>query len=154
MRKSKRASETPMNRPAYDLRPAPALCVLRSAFAKAPADANKPFTRRSFRVAGQAQDEENLGCTCADGRKNLLMLSLSKRARWWSNTAAQGAAPMRYLHTMVRVKDLDRSLHFYCDLLGLKEMRRIENEKGRFTLVFLAAPEDEERARADQAPMV
>ena len=61
---------------------------------------------------------------------------------------------MRYLHTMVRVKDLDRSLHFYCDLLGLKEMRRIENERGRFTLVFLAATEDEERARADQAPLV
>jgi len=61
---------------------------------------------------------------------------------------------MRYLHTMVRVTDLDRSLHFYCDLLGLKELRRIDNEKGRFTLVFLAATEDEERARADQAPMV
>lgn len=61
---------------------------------------------------------------------------------------------MRYLHTMVRVTDLDSSLHFYCDLLGLKEMRRTENEKGRFTLVFLAAPEDEEHARADQAPMV
>ena len=61
---------------------------------------------------------------------------------------------MRYLHTMVRVRDLDRSLYFYCDLLGLKEIRRIENERGRFTLVFLAAPDDEERARADQAPMV
>src|SRR5438552_3781137 len=71
MRKSKRASETPMNRPAYDLRPAPALCALRSAFAKAPADANKPFTRRSFSVAGQAQDEEILTCTTAHGRKNL-----------------------------------------------------------------------------------
>jgi lactoylglutathione lyase len=61
---------------------------------------------------------------------------------------------MRYLHTMVRVKDLDRSLHFYCDLLGLKEMRRIENEKGRFTLVFLAAPGDSARAAAEQAPLV
>ena len=61
---------------------------------------------------------------------------------------------MRYLHTMVRVKDLDRSLHFYCDLLGLKEMRRIENEKGRFTLVFLAAPWDSARAAAEQAPLV
>ena len=61
---------------------------------------------------------------------------------------------MRYLHTMVRVKDLDRSLYFYCDLLGLKEMRRIENEKGRFTLVFLAAPDDQARARDEQAPLV
>ncbi|HEY2445267.1 MAG TPA: VOC family protein [Rhizomicrobium sp.] len=61
---------------------------------------------------------------------------------------------MRYLHTMVRVKDLGKSLHFYCELLGLKEMRRIENEKGRFTLVFLAAPEDAPRALMEQAPMV
>ncbi len=61
---------------------------------------------------------------------------------------------MRYLHTMVRVSDLDESLHFYCDLLGLKEISRHEVEKGRFTLVFLAAPEDEERAREDKAPMV
>jgi lactoylglutathione lyase len=61
---------------------------------------------------------------------------------------------MRYLHTMVRVSDLDRSLNFYCGLLGLQEIRRIENKMGRFTLVFLAAPGDAERARADQAPMV
>ena len=50
---------------------------------------------------------------------------------------------MKYLHTMVRVADLDKSLHFYRDLLGLRELRRIENEKGRFTLVFLAAPGDD-----------
>jgi lactoylglutathione lyase len=50
---------------------------------------------------------------------------------------------MKYLHTMVRVTDLARSLHFYCDLLGLREVRRIENEGGRFTLVFLAAPGDD-----------
>jgi lactoylglutathione lyase len=61
---------------------------------------------------------------------------------------------MRYLHTMVRVKDLDTSLHFYCELLGLREMRRIDNEKGRFTLVFLAAPGDAERAAMEQAPLV
>jgi lactoylglutathione lyase len=50
---------------------------------------------------------------------------------------------MKYLHTMVRVGDLGKSLHFYRDLLGLVELRRIENEKGRFTLVFLAAPGDD-----------
>lgn len=61
---------------------------------------------------------------------------------------------MRYLHTMVRVRNLDESLDFYCNKLGLKEVRRIENEKGRFTLVFLAAPEDEGRALAEKAPMV
>lgn len=51
---------------------------------------------------------------------------------------------MKYLHTMVRVTDLDASLKFYCDALGLREVRRHDNEKGRFTLVFLAAPGDED----------
>ena len=50
---------------------------------------------------------------------------------------------MRYLHTMVRVTDIDASLRFYCDLLGLEERRRIDVEAGRFTLVFLSAPGDE-----------
>jgi lactoylglutathione lyase len=50
---------------------------------------------------------------------------------------------MRYLHTMLRVRDLDKALDFYRDKLGLKEARRITDDKGRFTLVFLAAPEDE-----------
>jgi len=53
---------------------------------------------------------------------------------------------MRYLHTMVRIKDIDQSLHFYCTLFGLQEVRRTENEKGRFTLIFLAAPGDAEAA--------
>ncbi|MEH6642277.1 lactoylglutathione lyase [Vreelandella glaciei] len=59
---------------------------------------------------------------------------------------------MQYLHTMVRVSDLDASLRFYCDLLGLKEVRRKENEKGRFTLVFLAASFDEARSTRLSAP--
>ncbi|SNY97292.1 VOC family protein [Halomonas sp. hl-4] len=59
---------------------------------------------------------------------------------------------MQYLHTMVRVSDLDASLHFYCELLGLKEVRRKENDKGRFTLVFLAAPFDEPRSSRLTAP--
>ena len=50
---------------------------------------------------------------------------------------------MKYLHTMVRVSNLEDSLAFYCGKLGLKELRRTENEKGRFTLVFLSAPDDE-----------
>jgi lactoylglutathione lyase len=52
-------------------------------------------------------------------------------------------ATMKYLHTMVRVTDVDGSLDFYCNKLGLTEVRRIENENGRFTLIFLAAPGDE-----------
>lgn len=59
---------------------------------------------------------------------------------------------MEYLHTMVRITDVDASLHFYCDLLGLREVRRIENDKGRFTLIFLAAPGDEESSRENKAP--
>ena len=55
---------------------------------------------------------------------------------------------MRYLHTMVRVSDLDASLDFYCGKLGLEEVRRMENEKGRFTLVFLATPDDAKRIKA------
>ena len=51
-----------------------------------------------------------------------------------------------YLHTMVRVKDIDESKRFYCDLLGLEETRRIDNEKGRFTLVFLSPPGQENAA--------
>ena len=55
---------------------------------------------------------------------------------------------------MVRVKDLDASLDFYCNKLGLVEISRYENEKGRFTLCFLAAPEDEQRAKEQKAPMM
>ena len=51
---------------------------------------------------------------------------------------------MKYLHTMVRVSDLDKSLDFYCNKLGLKEVRRMESPQGRFTLIYLAAPGDED----------
>lgn len=61
---------------------------------------------------------------------------------------------MEYLHTMVRVQNLDASLEFYCNLLGLVEVRRKEHEKGRFTLVFLAAPGDENTAKETNGPMV
>lgn len=61
---------------------------------------------------------------------------------------------MRYLHTMVRVTDIDASLDFYCNKLGLVEKRRVENDKGRFTLIFLAAPEDEKAAEATRAPLL
>lgn len=59
---------------------------------------------------------------------------------------------MRYLHTMVRVTDVDASLDFYCNKLGMVETRRTENEQGRYTLIFLAAPEDQESSRARHAP--
>ena len=54
---------------------------------------------------------------------------------------------MRYLHTMLRVRNLDAAMKFYQDALGLKEVRRIDNDKGRFTLVFLCAAEDERPAQ-------
>ncbi len=61
---------------------------------------------------------------------------------------------MRFLHTMVRIADVTTSLHFYCDLLGLVEIRRIDNPMGRFTLIFLAAPGDQPRAGTDKAPLI
>jgi lactoylglutathione lyase len=61
---------------------------------------------------------------------------------------------VKYLHTMVRVANLDASLDFYCNKLGLTEVSRTDNPGGRFTLVFLCAPGDEEQARASKAPMV
>mgnify|MGYP001274372843 CR=1 FL=1 len=61
---------------------------------------------------------------------------------------------MRYLHTMVRVTDLDKSLEFYCRVFGLAEVRRVDNQAGRFTLVFLAAEADKERGLAERAPLL
>lgn len=61
---------------------------------------------------------------------------------------------MEYLHTMVRVKNLEESLDFYCNKFGLIEVNRMENEAGRFTLVFLAAPNDAEDAKQTKAPLV
>ncbi|KPK15790.1 MAG: glyoxalase [Myxococcales bacterium SG8_38] len=61
---------------------------------------------------------------------------------------------MRYLHTMIRVSDLDESLDFYCNKLGLVETRRRDSEGGRYTLVFLAAPEDRRRAENEASPLI
>ena len=61
---------------------------------------------------------------------------------------------MQYLHTMVRVSDLDASLDFYCNKLGLVETSRKESEQGRFTLIFLSAPEDVALAESRQAPLI
>jgi lactoylglutathione lyase len=61
---------------------------------------------------------------------------------------------MRYLHTMVRIADIGQSLEFYCDKLGLKEVRRHESEQGRYTLIFLAAPGDEQKGIAERAPLL
>ncbi len=61
---------------------------------------------------------------------------------------------MEYLHTMVRVRDLEESLDFYCNKLGLVETNRYENDKGRFTLVFLAASGDVDKAKSAKSPLV
>src|SRR5262249_41067438 len=61
---------------------------------------------------------------------------------------------LRYLHTMVRVTDIKQSLDFYCTKLGMEEVRRVESEAGRYTLVFLAAPVDKGRASAERAPLL
>lgn len=61
---------------------------------------------------------------------------------------------MRYLHTMVRISNIEASLDFYCRKMGMVETRRVDNPAGRFTLVFLAAPGDAATARAAKAPLL
>ena len=61
---------------------------------------------------------------------------------------------MRYLHTMIRAADLEKTLSFFVDHLGLVEVRRYDSERGRFTLVFLAAPGDADKAESQQSPLV
>ena len=61
---------------------------------------------------------------------------------------------MQYLHTMVRISDIDESLNFYCNKLGLVEVSRYDSDKGRYTNIFLTAPEDAGRAREEKTPMV
>ncbi len=61
---------------------------------------------------------------------------------------------MRYLHTMVRISDIDKSLAFYCDGLGMREMYRTDHEEARFTLIFLAAPDDRRTAAQEKAPLL
>lgn len=61
---------------------------------------------------------------------------------------------MRYLHTMVRISNVEASLAFYCGLLGLEEVRRSEHPAGRFTLIFLSAPADKPRTNAERAPLL
>ena len=61
---------------------------------------------------------------------------------------------MQYLHTMVRISNIDESLDFYCGTLGLIEINRMESEQGRFTLIFLCAPEDRESATHNKAPLL
>ena len=61
---------------------------------------------------------------------------------------------MRYLHTMVRVRDIDESLDFYVNKMGMEEVRRVDHEGGRFTLIFLAAGEDKETGVTSKAPLL
>jgi lactoylglutathione lyase len=61
---------------------------------------------------------------------------------------------MKYLHTMIRARDLDETLDFYCNKLGLVEVNRYDSEAGRFSLIFLAAPDDVDAAREGQSPLL
>jgi len=61
---------------------------------------------------------------------------------------------MKYLHTMVRITDIDASLDFYCNKLGMIETRRLDSDAGRYTLIFLAAPDDRQQAEAERAPLL
>lgn len=81
-----------------------------------------------------------------------LFIPLMHLTRFWVTNERE--IGMRYLHTMVRVQDMDKSLDFYCNKLGMVEVRRRESERGRFTLIFLAASKDLEQANETQAPML
>lgn len=61
---------------------------------------------------------------------------------------------MEYLHTMLRIRDIDESIDFFCNKLGLIETRRVENDKARFTLIFLAAPGDVDHAKINKTPLI
>lgn len=61
---------------------------------------------------------------------------------------------MRYLHTMVRISNIEQSLDFYCRKLGMEEVRRVDNPAGKFTLIFLAAPADKPKGIAERAPLL
>jgi len=61
---------------------------------------------------------------------------------------------MQYLHSMVRIKDIDKSLEFYCNKLGMVEVNRIENKDAKFTLIFLAAKDDAENAKKNKSPLL
>jgi lactoylglutathione lyase len=69
-----------------------------------------------------------------------------------SASAMAGVLMMEYLHTMVRVSNIEDSLDFYCNKMGMTEIRRVENEQGRFTLIFLASSDDLDKARKDRSP--
>jgi lactoylglutathione lyase len=71
-------------------------------------------------------------------------------ASYNNRKSALGAFDMRYRHTMVRIRDIEQSLDFYCNKLGLVETRRVDNPQGKFTLIFLAAPEDVKRAKEER----
>ena len=61
---------------------------------------------------------------------------------------------MEYLHTMIRITDVDQSLNFFCDCLGMKEVNRYESEQGRFTLIFLSSSADAQKAKIDKTPLL
>lgn len=87
----------------------------------------------------------------------LILSATSKACEGLSRQIAsrlQREKSMRYLHTMVRVSNIDASLDFYCRKLGMVETRRVDNPAGRFTLVFLSAPGDETAARAEKSPLI
>jgi len=101
---------------------------------------NTHFTRKSWAP---------LRHCCLRARRIIAVRRAAKSAIRILATIAKDKVSMRYLHTMVRVSDLDASLDFYVGKLGLVEVRRMENEKGRFTLVFLATPDDAARIRSE-----
>jgi len=97
-------------------------------------------------IAARRQTRSCAAAGTSGGRLPAAAISCYAVRALWANApfdSVQGDVLMKYLHTMLRVRDLDAALHFYVDLLGMKEARRRVDEKNKFTLVFLYAPDDE-----------
>jgi lactoylglutathione lyase len=114
-------------------------------------------SRSAFAAVNSFQQLAASGCYYAWPCPDVYFAAIEIPANLKTAFNSQGAENMRYLHTMLRVRNLDAALRFYQDALGLKEVRRVDNDKAKFTLVFLCAPEDEGLLKASKgrgAPLV
>jgi lactoylglutathione lyase len=110
------------------------------------------FCEGSSSVIAVAGPLGNAPLPCRKPRRNVRERGPAR----WPGKGENGGfeVALRYLHTMVRIGNIDESLAFFCNKLGMQEVRRVESEAGRYTLVFLAAPADKDKAAADRAPLL
>src|SRR5262245_43856381 len=109
------------------------------------ASAPAPMTSRLARQPSTAQ---------CDAAERPILLGPKSGSPTAKNQPRGVTVSLRYLHTMVRISNIEQSLDFYCNKVGMEEVRRVESEAGRYTLVFLAAPADKGKAAAERAPLL